>query len=134
LPDVYVIGPDGFRKAVSLERTAVRSYEARLAIGDRFGLFRARAASELDMFPEVAFYRPNAELDEHGSDEALLRKIAEGTGGRFNPAASQVFDAGGRSIQTTMNLWPGLLALAILLNLIELVARKGWLPWLGRWA
>jgi Mg-chelatase subunit ChlD len=134
LPDVYVIGPDGFRKAVSLERTAARSYEARLAIGDRFGLFRARAASELDMFPEVAFYRPNAELEEHGSDEALLRKIAEGTGGRFNPPASQVFDAGGRSIQTTMNLWPGLLALAILLNLVELVARKGWLPWLGRWA
>jgi Mg-chelatase subunit ChlD len=134
LPDLYVLGPEGFRKAVTLERTADRSYEARLAIDDRFGLFRARAASELDMFPEVAFYRPNAELEEHGSDEALLRKIAEGTGGRFNPSASQVFDAAGRSIQTTMNLWPGLLALAILLNLVELVARKGWLPWLGRWA
>jgi hypothetical protein len=31
-------------------------------------------------------------------------------------------------------LWPALLALAILLNVVELVARKGWLPWLGRWA
>lgn len=134
LPDLYVLGPDGFRKAVRLEQTAARSYEARLAIGDRFGLFRARAASDLELFPEVAFYRPNSELEEHGSDEALLRKIAEGTGGRFNPSASQVFDASGRSIETTMNLWPGLLALAILFNLVELVARKGWLPWLGRWA
>ncbi len=134
LPDIYVLGPDGFRKAVRLERTAARSYEARLAIGDRFGLFRASAASDLELFPEVAFYRPNAELEEHGSDEALLRKIAEGTGGRFNPSAPQIFDAGGRSIQTTMNLWPGLLVLAILFNLVELVARKGWLPWLGRWA
>ena len=105
-----------------------------MGIEGRFGLFRVRAASDLDLFPEVAFYRPNAELEEHGSDEALLRKIAEDSGGRFNPAASQVFDAGGRVIETTMNLWPGLLALAILLNLVELMARKGWLPWLGRWA
>ena len=27
-----------------------------------------------------------------------------------------------------MDLWPLLLALAIMLNLIELLARKGWLP------
>jgi Mg-chelatase subunit ChlD len=134
LPDLYVLGPEGFRKVAQLERTAARSYEARLGIEGRFGLFRVRAASDLDLFPEVAFYRPNAELEEHGSDEALLRKIAADSGGRFNPSASQIFDAGGRAIETTMNLWPGLLAVAILLNLIELMARKGWLPWLGRWA
>jgi hypothetical protein len=133
-PDLYVLGPEGFRKVARLERTAANTYEARLGIEGRFGLFRVRAASEIEVFPEVAFYRPNSELEEHGSDEALLRKIAEGTGGRFNPPAAQVFDAGGRSIETTMNLWPGLLALAIALNLVELMARKGWLPWLGRWA
>ena len=33
-----------------------------------------------------------------------------------------------------MGLWPGLLALAVLFNLIELFARKGWIPWLRRWA
>jgi Mg-chelatase subunit ChlD len=134
LPDLYVLGPEGFRKVARLERAGANTYEARLAIEGRFGLFRVRAASELELFPEVAFYRPNAELEEHGSDEALLRKIAEGSGGRFNPSAAQVFDAGGRSIETTMNLWPGLLALAIALNLVELMARKGWLSWLGRWA
>ena len=35
-----------------------------------------------------------------------------------------MFDAGGRSIPATMELWPGLLALAVLLNLLELVMRK----------
>jgi hypothetical protein len=35
-----------------------------------------------------------------------------------------VFDAGGKSIRSTMELWPALLALAILLNLAELVLRK----------
>ena len=105
-----------------------------MPIEDRFGLFRIRPESDNELFPEVAFYRPNVELEDYGSDEAVLRKIAEGSGGHFNPTVSQVFDAGGRSIETTMNLWPGLLALAIALNLVELVARKGWLPWLGRWA
>ena len=28
-------------------------------------------------------------------------------------------------------LWPGLLALALLANLLELAARKGWLPKVG---
>jgi len=37
---------------------------------------------------------------------------------------SMVFDAGGRSIRSTMELWPGLLALAIALNLAELILRK----------
>jgi hypothetical protein len=35
-----------------------------------------------------------------------------------------VFDTGGRTVPSTMRLWPGLLALAILLNLAELVLRK----------
>ena len=33
--------------------------------------------------------------------------------------------AGGRSIASTMELWPGLLALAVALNLTELILRKG---------
>ena len=55
---------------------------------------------------------------------ALLEHIASATGGHFNPGASAVFDAGSRSIRTTMDLWPGLLVLALLLNLAELMLRK----------
>ena len=57
------------------------------------------------------------EMREWGNNEAFLRQAATTTGGRFNPAPRQVFDAGGRSIRSTMELWPGLLALAIALNL-----------------
>jgi Ca-activated chloride channel family protein len=63
-------------------------------------------------------------MQEYGNNEALLKQIAAATGGRFNPAPRQVFDAGGHSIRTNMQLWPGLLALALLLNLAELVLRK----------
>ena len=38
--------------------------------------------------------------------------------------AADAFDAAGRSIPANMELWPGLLALALALNLLELVMRK----------
>jgi hypothetical protein len=63
-------------------------------------------------------------MQEYGNNEELLKQIAASTGGRFNPSPRQVFDASGHSIRTSMQLWPGLLALALLLNLSELVLRK----------
>jgi len=72
----------------------------------------------------VGLYRQEGELAEYGSDEALLKSIADFTGGRFNPEPGAVFSAAGRAIATLLRLWPGLLALAILLNLAELLWRK----------
>jgi hypothetical protein len=42
-----------------------------------------------------------------------------------------VFDAGGRTLASTLQLWPGLLAFAIIANLAELVMRK-WKGLFGR--
>src|SRR5262249_12524287 len=130
----YVLGPNGFKKAAPLKRVAAASYLARVPIGTNQGLFRIRPASEPGKFPEVGFYREEVELTQYGSNSELLRQIAEATGGRFNPTPRQVFDAGKRSVTTTMDLWPGLLALAVLCNLAELAGRKGYrLPrWWGR--
>ena len=36
----------------------------------------------------------------------------------------EMFDPGGRSVPSTIRLWPGLLLAAILLNLAEVVQRK----------
>ena len=133
LPDLFVLGPSDFRQSVALKRIGEQEFEARAPVGNRFGLFRISPASDVEVFPEIAHYRANSELTDYGSDEGLLRKIATWTGGRFQPDLAGAFDAGGRSIATSMNLWPGLLALALLLSLLELVGRKGWLPWLRRW-
>ena len=73
----------------------------------------------------MGFYRQEQELLDYGSNPFLLRSIAEFTGGRFNPQPSQVFNAGDRSEPSSMRLWPGLLALALALNLAELIMRKG---------
>jgi Ca-activated chloride channel family protein len=123
-PDLYVIGPGDFRKPLDLARVAPDTYRGRLRIGSIEGLFRVRPLNESRSFPEVGLYRQESELSDYGSNDALLKSISQSTGGRFNPSTKQLFDNGGKYIDSTMRLWPGLLAIALLLNLIELAMRK----------
>jgi Ca-activated chloride channel homolog len=129
IPDIFVIGPGGFQRPIEVTKVSEGAYRGRLRIGDRRGLFRIRPFQENPAFPEVGFYRKEEELNDYGSNEQLLRQIAEYTGGRFQPAPSAVFDGGGLSIPSVFRLWPALLVLAILLNLAELIMRK----WPGIW-
>ena len=124
IPDVYVFGPDKFQKAVPIQKTADGAYHGEIAIGAREGLFRIRPLEESRLFPETGLYRTEEEMNDFGSNEAVLKQISSFTGGRFNPAVVQVFDPGGRSLSKMLELWPGLLGAAVLLNLIELVMRK----------
>jgi hypothetical protein len=124
IPDVYAFGPNGYQAPLKVSKVAAGHYRGRLSIGRNQGLFRVRPAAESRAFPEVGFYRQEDEMLEYGNNEDLLRRIAAATGGRFSPSPRDVFDAGGRGIRRAMDLWPGLLALAIALNLAELAARK----------
>lgn len=124
-PSIFVFGPNGFEHPVPITKVADKSYRGRIHIGDLQGLFRIRPAEESRAFPEVGIYRQEQELLDYGSNDFLLRSISAFTGGQYNPTPKQVFDAGGRSQSTVLRLWPGLLGLAILLNLAELIMRKG---------
>ena len=57
-------------------------------------------------------------------NQALLKQVSSVTGGRFSPKPAQVFESAGRSISSSMQLWPGLIGLAIALIVAELVLRK----------
>jgi Ca-activated chloride channel homolog len=124
IPQIFVLGPDGFQKPIEVARTAAGTYEGRLHIGELRGLFRIRPLADSAAFPEVGFYRQQEEMLDYGSNAALLRQIATLTGGRFNPEAQDVFRSGGRRIPTVWRLWPGLLAAAIVLTIVELLVRK----------
>ncbi len=124
LPEIFVLGPNGFRHPVPVTKLGAKSYRGTIHIGDLQGLFRIRPLDESRAFPEVGFYQPEQELLDYGSNEFLLRSVAQFTGGRFNPAPKQVFDSGGRSESSTLRLWPVLLGLAIAFNLAELLMRK----------
>jgi uncharacterized membrane protein len=124
IPKVFAIGPGGFEKPVRIHKVASGTFRGEVEIGTQQGLFRVRPVEDSPVFPEVGLYRPEAELSTYGADEALLRQVAEFTGGRFQPDPRAVFEAGPRSVASSMSLWPGLLALAVLLSLTELVLRK----------
>jgi uncharacterized membrane protein len=123
-PDIFAIGPGGFQAPLKMSKVTAGHYRGRVTIGQVQGLFRVRPLAESQAFPEVGFYRQEEELLEYGNNVALLRQISSATGGRFNVRPRDAFDASGRSIAVAMELWPGLLVLAVLLNLAELVLRK----------
>jgi Mg-chelatase subunit ChlD len=124
VPEIFVFGPDGFQKPIPVKKVAAGTFRGRLPIGARQGLFRIRPVEDSRAFPEAGLYRPEAELGDYGSNEALLKQVAEFTGGRFQPDPKNVFEPGRRSVESSMQLWPGLLALALAMSLAELVMRK----------
>jgi hypothetical protein len=123
-PDLYCIGPGDFRHPLDVSRVSPGNYRGRVRISALEGLFRVRPLNETRAFPEVGVYRQESELSDYGSNDALLRSLAQSTGGHFNPSVDRLFDTGGQYIDSTLRLWPALLALAIILNLIELAMRK----------
>jgi Ca-activated chloride channel homolog len=123
-PAIFVMGPKGFQKAIEVSKTAPRTFGGHLHVGRARGLFRIRPVNESAAFPEIGVYRQDEELQDRGANEALLAQISALTGGRFNPAPDSAFDAGGRSIYATWQLWPGFLAIALGLTIAELIARK----------
>ncbi|MFB3828842.1 MAG: VWA domain-containing protein [Bryobacteraceae bacterium] len=123
-PDIFAFGPNNFQQPLKVAKMAAGYYRARVPIRQNQGLFRVRPLAESRAFPEVGFYREEDELAEYGANEQVLRQVATATGGRFNPPLNRVLDPAGRSVRGTMHLWPGLLALAVALNLLELVLRK----------
>ena len=124
VPAVFVFGPDGFQQPLDLKKIATGTFRGRMPIGARQGLFRVRPVEDSRAFPEAGLYRPEAEVEDFGSNEALLRQVAAFTAGRFQPKPEDVFEAGRRSIPTIISLWPALLGLAVLLSLGELIMRK----------
>ncbi|MBM3784250.1 MAG: VWA domain-containing protein [Acidobacteria bacterium] len=135
VPPIFVFGPEGYQQPVEVRKAGDGVFRGRVNIGTRQGLFRIRPVDESRVFFESGLYRQEAELADYGNNESVLRQLAGFTGGRYNPAPARIFEAEGRSVASTTRLWPGLLALAVVLNLIELAVRKwrGVIParWLG---
>ena len=125
IPAIFVFGPAGFQQPVDVKKSGEGFWRGRVHIGERQGLFRVRPVAETAVFPEIGLYRPEAEVITYGSNESLLKQIASYTGGRFDPDPKAVFRSTGQSIPSTLRLWPGFLGAAVLLNLVELIRRKG---------
>lgn len=123
-PAIYVLGEQGFRRAMQLERTAPGVFGGRVHVGAARGMFRVRPLEESRAFPETGVYLEEAELAGYGNNPRLLEQLAAATGGRFQPAPAEVFRPRGRSVTVARSLWPLLLVVALTLNLAEILLRK----------
>lgn len=123
-PEIFAIGSGGLEKRVPIEKAAPRLYYGRIHVGKAKGLIRIRPVVDSGAFPETGVYRGDLESSAYGTNEHLLRQIAALTGGDYNPPLDSVFDPGGRFVYRRLELWPGLLALAIALGIAELITRK----------
>jgi len=64
------------------------------------------------------------ELRLRPTDEGLLRRVAETTGGVFRPEPAAVFATDGRTVQRITPLWSSLLLAALLLFVVDVALRR----------
>jgi hypothetical protein len=124
LPELFVIGPNGFRKPLKVERLTADHVRARVSLPEPHGMFRVRPLEESVAWPEVGLFLPELEMTTYGSNPELLKQLSAYTGGRFEPTSRQIFEPRGRGIPAAFRLWPLLLAIAVLLNLGEVAWRR----------
>jgi uncharacterized protein YegL len=121
---VVVTAPDRSSRQVVLHETAPDHYEATIQ-SDQSGLYRVTASGTSTILPALGFVRAPEELKSQAVNVSLLEEISRVTGGTVNPTVAQLLDERGSEGLESEALWPYLLAVALLLDLIELAWRKG---------
>jgi hypothetical protein len=121
-------------KTVELRQTAPGRYEASVAL-DGFGSFLLKAEHAREQADGTV--KPVAVSSGHVSnpypreyasfepDRALLERASRATGGSVDPpGVAAVFDAAGEKITYHEELWPKLITAAIVVFLLDLLARR----------
>jgi Mg-chelatase subunit ChlD len=127
---LQVIDPEHPQKPLELPLapTAAGRYEGEFAI-DRYGSFLLRAVLKQNG-TEVAESAGTVSLPYPREylalppDEALLKRVAETTGGKSQPRGAALFDAAGERVPFHRELWPWLLWAVAGLLLLDIAARR----------
>lgn len=125
-----VIGPDrsGQTQPAPMQQTAPGRYVARFDTADS-GTYHLEFAQRLGS--QLAFRQTRGlvvgypeELRLRPTNEGLLRKIAEVSGGQYDPTPADVFRVGSRSAHGVQPMWPYLLAAAVLVFCGDVALRR----------
>ena len=72
----------------------------------------------------VTFDDDEQSLPDAADDDALLRRVAELSGGQFSPEPADIFADDGRSVDRTEHLWTRLLIAAVCLLAVDVMLRR----------
>lgn len=139
-PALRVWQAGGAERTLFLRQTAPGAYAGKVALGAagtsplvfelRTGGGITREAAQRAGIRRLHDSYP----DEYRStppDIALLRALAERTGGKLGASSAEIFDPGSDRGQARRALWPWLAASALLLYLLDIAIRRA--PWVRRW-
>jgi uncharacterized membrane protein len=125
-----IVDPEhpGQKRTVTLEETAPGRYEADVSL-DRYGSFIVRALARQkgqvvgESLSSLSHPYPR-EFLLAGIDEPRLARVARQSGGYLRPEPARVFDAQGDQVRHDRELWPQALEAALVLFLLDVVARR----------
>jgi Ca-activated chloride channel homolog len=123
-----VIGPDLSQEEILLEQVAAGRYTATIPTDQRgdyhiqLGL-DSGSRTILNQSRGLTVGYPD-ELRLRPTNTELLTRIAETTGGRFNPVVSELFEPDDRKARRAVALWPWLLTIAAILFVMDVALRR----------
>jgi Ca-activated chloride channel homolog len=137
-PRMRMVAADGATSTLALARTGAGTYQARVPIRAgakpaRFELIDSPGISRAAMAqvgPREIFYARSDEYRAFPPNVALLRTLAEQTGGKVAPEIAEIFDAQGDASRESRPLWPWLAVLGLLCYLADIAVRRS--PWAWR--
>jgi hypothetical protein len=123
-----LIRPNLDKQIVPLSQSAPGRYEAESSAADSgaYHLELSQSQNEVPTFRQtrglVVGYPEELRLGE--PDEDLMRRVAQVSGGRFNPTLEQIFAPEGRTAKDIVRLRPYLLTSALLLLLLDVALKR----------
>ena len=116
------------REDIRLQQTAPGRYEAEFSTKESgaYHLELSQHQNGVATFRQtrgVVVGYPN-ELRLGPPDEELMRRIAELSGGRYDPPPAELFDLDDRMAQQVTPLWPYLLMISLAVFLLDVALRR----------
>jgi hypothetical protein len=118
-----VLAPDQSVTEVPIRQVGPGSYEAEVALTQR-GVYVFRMVGEDGGTSRTLAYSYPDEYHFYPPNLAALRALSTETNGKFQPEAADIFSTRGETAAAPVQLWPYLVALALLLYIGDVFFRR----------
>ncbi|MDE0314420.1 MAG: VWA domain-containing protein [Candidatus Poribacteria bacterium] len=122
---VQVAGPNGTSESVEMQQESTTRYIGTFQMNDS-GSYIVTAKCETDdsKLTETVTLSYPAEYADFDVDHTMLKRLAEDTGGIYEPTATQIAASAGVPIEKRVSLSQTLLVVAVALFVLEMILRR----------